>query len=126
MTDDPNDPALYSSTAIYVMAFFFGAIFTAVLFCLNLARVRKTAWIIPVLVASVAITAFQVFALPAMKVGQLLGGLVSLFFAYTLQGVLWKKITPPDLKFRRRPILYPAIVGIGLTILFILAVLSRF
>lgn len=125
-TDNPDDPALYTSKALHAFAFFFGAIFTAVLFCLNLARVRKTEWILPVLGAAVAITAFQVLVLPEMKGTQLIGGLISLGFASLLQHVLWRKITPADLKYRKRPALYPALIGIGLVIVFILMMTQRF
>lgn len=125
-TDNPDDPELYSPAALYTMSFFFGALFAAVLYSMNLARVNKTVWIIPVVVLSLGMSVFQMFALPALGgVGQILAGIVSLFFVYTLQGVLWKHITPADLKFRKRPVLYPAIIGSVLTIIIFILLLRQ-
>lgn len=118
MTSNPDDPELYSSTGIYWCAFLFGALFTSVLFCLNLARVRKTSWIIQVLIGGVAVTALQILVLPKITGGQILGGLVSIAYAFVLQHTLWKHITPSDLKFRPRNIWYPVLIGITLIVLF--------
>lgn len=111
VTTDIDAPELYSPRAIYGFTVAFGAIFGGILFCINLSRINKQSYILPVLIGAFAYTALQV-VLGTYIHGSTLTIVTSILAGVIYQQGLWPRIAGPTFAFRKRSIWPPLIIGL--------------
>ncbi len=122
VVSDIDAPDLYSPKAIYGFTFAFGALFGGILFCLNLSRINRTNYIIPVLLGSVAYSALQIYIGTVTKGFGNIGFLTSILAGLIYQYMLWPKVSGGNVKYRKRAIIYPLMMGVVLAAIFLVAV----
>ena len=116
---DDGAPVLYSRRAIYVFSFLFTALFGAVMMAINLRELNRSQYVVPVLSFAVAYlaTVFLVaYELPGLilRIGMLGNLAVSAIGAQLLVWVAWKRFIGQEIYYRKRSIVPPLLIGIGL------------
>lgn len=110
VVNDPSAPELYSQQAIWGFSFLLAPIFGSVLMAMNFKRIEKSKFIIPVIIFGILWYALALLLMPEkprtsmVYLLNMLGGLVLIYF-------LWPKFIGKELKYRKRSIIAPAIIG---------------
>jgi len=119
IVDDPNAPEFYSLNAIWGFSIFFSPLFSAVLMSMNLNKINRSKYILPVILFGILWYVLSMIILPIESSGAgiiyLWNAIGGLFFLY----LFWPKFIGKDLKYRKRSIWIPLIIGIILIIVFV-------
>jgi hypothetical protein len=124
-TGDDAVPLLYSKKAIYVFSFLFSVLFGAVLMIINLRALRKPEGIVPTASFSLAYVATAYFLLDFLE-AQLRqpinsGSTLAMMGGILFQKFVWERFIGADIKYRKRSIVAPLIIGMALGTLYIVA-----
>lgn len=123
VTTDTDAAELYSPQAIYGFTVFFGAIFGGILFCINLSRINRQIYILPVLIGAFAYTALQLITGMYIQ-GSTVTIVTSILAGVIYQQALWPRIAGPTVLFRKRSIWPPLIIGLVFLGLVFLAIFN--
>ena len=123
IVDDPNAPELYSQRAIWGFSLLLAPIFGAVLMAMNFKRIEKPRLILPIVTFGIAWYVLAIIMIPeqsrssAVYLLNMLGGLVLVYF-------FWPRFLGKELKYRKRKILVPLIIGLVIGAIFLLAIIA--
>jgi hypothetical protein len=120
---DENAPEYYSMQLIRIFAVLFSVLFSSVLMAMNLARTpgKKGMW--EVIIFGVVYTGALVLLGSKVDLG-LLGIVLNFAGAYMIEYFFWNKYIGADAVYRTRPFWIPLVIGITISALVILLVLS--
>ncbi|MGN6477940.1 MAG: hypothetical protein ACTHKV_11990 [Flavipsychrobacter sp.] len=120
---DENAPLFYSQKAIWIFSTLFSALAGTILLLSNIKRSKDKKGYTPVLIFGISYTILSLFCAmlvnmltkPSIFPAFILGGLGALI----LNNIFWKKYLS-DLKYRKRSVLVPTLLCVGICVLFIL------
>ncbi len=119
IVDDPTAPQLYTQKFILVFGVLFSVLAGGILMAINFKQIGKSkiGWI--ALISSLVYSVVQIIIIDFIPVTT---SLISITFSlagiYLLETVFWKRHVPEDLKFRKRSIWVPLIIGIVISLPF--------
>lgn len=119
---DESAPMLYTRRVLYLFSIIFFVLFGAIMFSMNLARLKKYKYIVIVLLYSVLYTGVIIYIQNTIEVK------ISTFLlnaiGYLPIDLMCGKFTGKT-KYRKRNIIFPLIIGITLTGLFLWAMIYQ-
>ncbi len=121
--DDRAVPVFFSANAIYICAVLFGVLFGSIMFAMNINVTKERRGFWQIIGFGVLFTIMQIIV-----IGYFPGaGSASIFFniagAIIIRNFLWKEYLGAYPVYTKRSVLVPAIIGIALSALVILAVI---
>ena len=123
VVDDPEAPRLYSERAIWTFSAIMSPLFGVILLSMNLYKLGKKSSILPVLSFGVLWYVLALYIIPANSQYSI-SYLVSALGGAILYYFFWPKFIGKEFKYRRRPILIPLIIAVGISALLILAMIA--
>jgi hypothetical protein len=124
--EDVSAPLLYSKRAIYTFTFLFSVLFGAFLMVLNLRALRKPEGVVPTVSFSIGYLTTVIVVLNFLeshfKTTLSSSYLVAWAGAVLILQLIWNKYIGKEIKYRKRDILVPTIVGIAFIVGFILII----
>ena len=123
VVDNEDAPELYSVRVLTAFSALFSVLFGGIMMAMNLKRIKADKGIIPVLLFSFAYTAFVIAFVNWFKLRGI-GTSLNIVGSVFLTKLYWKKYIGEELKYRSRAFWIPAIIGVALVGLILLAVIS--
>lgn len=121
ITSDPNAPELFSQSAINGFSIFFSTLFGAILLAINMNRVGKGNKTYIIITLALGYTILEGWLVTAQPKNTLLPLFFNFIGALLLNTVAWNKYIGRNTQYRRRPVWIPLAIGIGLSLLFVIA-----
>jgi hypothetical protein len=112
IVEDPAAPLFYSRRAVFLFAVFMGALFGSIMFAINLAKIKKYAEVVWVLLFGVGFTILQYILISYANTGNSLGIFFGLISGYSLDYFFWERFIGRSVFYRARPVWVPLIIAI--------------
>jgi hypothetical protein len=123
IVEDPDAPQMYSTLAIYLFTFFFGALFGSIMMAMNISKTGRGNAVAGVLLFGLGFSVIVMCLLSYAAPGGFTQLIASLIAAYCMNYLFWRPYIGFSTFYRARPIWVPLIIGLILVALLVVGML---
>ena len=125
-TTDESAPLLYSKRVIYSFSLFFSVLFGAALIVLNLRALKKPEGVVPTISFSIAYLGTVIFLFDFIESNfntkVPFSNFISFLGAWLILELVWNKYIGKEIKYRKRAIVIPLLIGVTIIAAYLLAI----
>lgn len=125
ITNNPQDPHLYSRRAIVLFALIFSTLFGGILMAINFFKVKKLKEMSLTLIFSVLYTLLTIYIVSFFNMKILITVSLNGVGAAILEEYFWKRKLGKEFKYRRDPIWIPLVIAILVNALILISMIYQ-